>query len=231
MDWSAPVSSYCERSNASFWAEPLNAATNAAFLIAAAVAFHMWRRGGGRDQPALALIVVVVAVGLGSFTFHTVATRGAALADTIPIAIFIYGYLLLALRRFLHVSPAGAVAIVLAYGAIAQTLPLMVSPGGNSWRDAARLGTGGGDLHIVAHAADDRSRRLRRIPARHAFPLASAQCQCALSAAAHRDQCNRQRVRPEALKRPPMSRSDHLALLNLAAAVTPTPWRHGQSCA
>jgi hypothetical protein len=129
MDWSAPVSSYCERSNASFWAEPLNAATNAAFLLAAAVAFHMWRRGGGRDQPALALIVVVVAVGLGSFTFHTVATRGAALADTIPIAIFIYGYLLLALRRFLHVSPAGAVAIVLAYGAIAQTLPLMVSPG------------------------------------------------------------------------------------------------------
>src|SRR6516225_3228807 len=120
MDWSAPVSQYCERADASFWAEPLNAATNAAFLIAAAAAFLIWRRAGGRDQPALALIIVVVAVGLGSFTFHTVATRGAALADTIPIAIFIYGYLLLALRRFLHFSPAAAIGIVIAYGAVAQ---------------------------------------------------------------------------------------------------------------
>ena len=129
MDWSAPVSQYCERTDASFWAEPFNAATNAAFLIAAAAAFLMWRRAGGRDYPALTLIVVVVAVGLGSFTFHTVATRGAAFADVIPIAIFIYGYLLLALRRFLHLSPVGAFAIVVAYAAVAQTLPLLVAPG------------------------------------------------------------------------------------------------------
>ena len=129
MDWSAPVSLYCERTDASFWAEPLNAATNVAFLFAAAAAFRRWRSAGERDWPALALIIIVVAVGLGSFTFHTVATRGAALADVIPIAIFIYGYLLLALRRFLALPPAGAVVIVVAYGAIAQTLPLMVSPG------------------------------------------------------------------------------------------------------
>jgi len=129
MDWSTPVSQYCERTDASFWAEPLNAATNAAFLIAAAAAFLTWRRAGRRDLPVLALIVVVVAVGLGSFTFHTVATRGAALADIIPIAIFIYGYLLLALGRFLHLSSAGAVVIVIAYAAVTQTLPLMVPPG------------------------------------------------------------------------------------------------------
>src|SRR6516164_3088695 len=110
MDWSTPVSQYCERTDASFWAEPLNAATNAAFLIAAAAAFLMWRRVGGRDRPALALIIVAVAVGLGSFIFHTVATRGAALADVIPIAIFIYGYLLLALRRLLRLSPVAAFA-------------------------------------------------------------------------------------------------------------------------
>jgi len=122
MDWSAPVSLYCERTDASFWAEPLNAATNAAFLIAAAAAFLMWRRAGGRDQPALALIIVVIAVGLGSFAFHTVATRGAALADVIPIAIFIYGYLLLALRRFLYLGLAASLAIVVAFAAAAQTL-------------------------------------------------------------------------------------------------------------
>jgi len=123
-----PIDLYCERTDASLWAEPANALTNAAFLIAAAAAFLLWRRAGGRDWPALALIVVVVAVGLGSFTFHTVATRGAMLADVIPIAIFIYGYLLLALRRFLHLSAAVAIAIIVGYAAGAQALSWLAPP-------------------------------------------------------------------------------------------------------
>jgi hypothetical protein len=128
MDWSTPIDLYCERTDASFWAEPLNALTNAAFLIAAAAAFWSRRRAGGRDGPALALIVAVVAVGLGSFTFHTVATRGAALADVIPIAIFIYGYLLLALRRFLRLPVGVCAAIVVAYAAGAQALSWLAPP-------------------------------------------------------------------------------------------------------
>jgi Ceramidase len=128
VNWSTPIDLYCERTDASFWAEPANALTNAAFLIAAAAASLLWRRAGGRDWPALALIVVVAAVGLGSFTFHTVATRGAMLADVIPIAIFIYGYLLLALRRFLHLSAAAAIAIVVGYAAGAQALSWLGPP-------------------------------------------------------------------------------------------------------
>jgi hypothetical protein len=116
---------YCERLDGSFWAEPANALSNAAFLIAAAAAFRLWRRAGGRDWPALALIAVVVAVGLGSFVFHTIATPAAMLADVIPIAVFIYGYLLLALRRFVGLRPVPAVAIVVAYAASAQTLSLL----------------------------------------------------------------------------------------------------------
>jgi hypothetical protein len=128
MDWSTPIDLYCERTDASLWAEPANALTNAAFLIAAAVALLLWRRAGGRDWPALALIVVVATVGLGSFTFHTVATRGAMLADVIPIAIFIYGYLLLALRRFLHLSAGVAIAIVVGYAAGAHALSWLAPP-------------------------------------------------------------------------------------------------------
>lgn len=128
MDWSAPVDLYCERTDPSFWAEPANALTNAAFLIAAAAAATSWRRAGGRDGAALALIIIVAAVGLGSFTFHTVATRGAALADVIPIAIFIYGYLLLALRRFLGLSFAASAAILVAFAAAAQALSRLAPP-------------------------------------------------------------------------------------------------------
>jgi hypothetical protein len=122
MDWSQPIDLYCERTDAAFWSEPVNAVSNVAFLIAAAAAFVRWRRGDRGDWPALALIGVVTAVGIGSFTFHTVATRGAVLADVIPIAVFIYGYLLLALRRFLHLPCMAAGAIVVGYAAAAQGL-------------------------------------------------------------------------------------------------------------
>jgi len=129
MDWWAPIDLYCERTDASFWSEPANALTNAAFLVAAAAAFWMWRRAGGRDWPALALIIAVVAVGVGSFAFHTLATRGAVLADVIPIAIFIYGYLLLALRRFLRLFLGASAAIVVAYAAGAQALSWLAPDG------------------------------------------------------------------------------------------------------
>ncbi|MBV9968414.1 MAG: ceramidase domain-containing protein [Xanthobacteraceae bacterium] len=128
MDWSQPLDLYCERTDATFWSEPANAVSNAAFLIAAAAAFVHWRRSDRGDWPALALICVVAVVGIGSFTFHTVATRGAVLADVIPIAIFIYGYLLLALRRFLRLPCIAAGAIVVAYAAAAQGLSALAPP-------------------------------------------------------------------------------------------------------
>jgi hypothetical protein len=128
MNWSQPIDLYCERTDAAFWSEPANAVSNVAFLIAAAAAFVYWRRGDRGDWPALALIGVVTAVGIGSFTFHTVATRGAVLADVIPIAAFIYGYLLLALRRFLGLPCIAAGAIVVAYAAAAQGLSALAPP-------------------------------------------------------------------------------------------------------
>jgi hypothetical protein len=126
MEWAEPVDLYCERTDASLWSEPVNAVTNAAFLIAALLAFRQWRRSNRDDWPALALIIVVAAVGVGSFVFHTVATRAAILADVIPIAVFIYGYLLLALVRFLHLRVIVAAAVVVAYAACAQALSALV---------------------------------------------------------------------------------------------------------
>jgi hypothetical protein len=69
-----------------------------------------------------------VTVGIGSFTFHTVATRGALLADVIPIAVFIYAYLLLALRRLLKLPLAISAAILIAYVAGAEALSRLAPP-------------------------------------------------------------------------------------------------------
>lgn len=97
------IFSYCERGgDAGFWAEPINAVTNAAFYVAAFMALILWVRGpGGQRRIAdLALIVLVFVIGTGSFLFHTLANRWSAIADTAPIGIFMLVYLGYVLRRF-----------------------------------------------------------------------------------------------------------------------------------
>lgn len=87
---------YCERGlDPSFWAEPLNAISNAAFLVAAIAAYFQWR-----DRPpyersnfVLFLIAMVFVIGIGSFLFHTFADRWSVLADIIPIGVFMVLYL------------------------------------------------------------------------------------------------------------------------------------------
>lgn len=129
MDWSRPVDLYCERTDPSFWAEPVNAITNASFLIAALVAFIQWRRQDACDWPVLLLIVITVVIGVGSFIFHTVATQGAALFDTVPIAVFIYGYLFFALRRYLGLSLVMAASLLIAFVAASYAESAIVPRG------------------------------------------------------------------------------------------------------
>lgn len=113
--WLASLDHYCERVDASFWSEPLNAVTNAAFLLAAGYGYALWRRRGGSDRAGLWLVGVTAAIGIGSFLFHTLANRWSALADVLPIAIFIYSYFFLALRRFLLLPVPAAAAATAAF--------------------------------------------------------------------------------------------------------------------
>lgn len=110
MDWRAGVDAYCERTSPEFWAEPVNAVTNAAFLAAAIL---MWRRA---PLPmARALSAVLGLIGVGSFLFHTFAERWAGLADVLPILAFILLYIFAANRDFLGLSPVRSFLGVLAF--------------------------------------------------------------------------------------------------------------------
>ncbi|WP_457092812.1 ceramidase domain-containing protein [Microvirga sp. P5_D2] len=115
--WFQSIDSYCERLDPGFWAEPLNAVSNGFFLLAAAHAFWLWRRKERPDWPSLWLILVTAIVGIGSFLFHTFANRWSLLADVLPIAVFIYSYFLLAMRRYLRLGLLSALAITLAFAA------------------------------------------------------------------------------------------------------------------
>src|SRR5690606_31693242 len=96
---------YCERTDASFWSEPLNALSNAAFLVAAVLLARRARADGGRAPRDIdALAVLIALIGFGSFTFHTVATVWASLLDVLFIQIYIYVYLARYLRRIVGVN-------------------------------------------------------------------------------------------------------------------------------
>ncbi len=96
------VDHYCERTGSGLDAEPVNALTNAAFLIAAWGAWRFFSRHPPRRgrRLVLALIATTVLVGLGSFLFHTVATRWAEWGDVLPIMLFMLLYLWLILTLF-----------------------------------------------------------------------------------------------------------------------------------
>ena len=115
MDWFEPIAGYCERGSAAFWAEPVNALSNAAFGVAALVAFRCAR--AAEDRAGVALSLLTALVGVGSFLFHTLAVRWAMLADVVPIAVFIHAYFLLAVMRFLRLRPVSAAAATLAFAA------------------------------------------------------------------------------------------------------------------
>ena len=110
---------YCERLGAEFWAEPINALTNVSFLIAA---WAMWRlsRQSAMLSPSLwLLIAATIAIGCGSFIFHTVATSWARLLDVIPILVFQLLFLWLYFRRIMDVTPISTGLLVAVYLAAA----------------------------------------------------------------------------------------------------------------
>lgn len=113
MDWAATVDAYCERLDAGFWAEPLNAVTNLSFLIAAVV--MAWRLRGSGLVKAWLLVAILTAIGVGSFLFHTFATRWAGLADTLPIALFLFAHTYATARDILGLARWKAVAVMFGF--------------------------------------------------------------------------------------------------------------------
>jgi uncharacterized membrane protein (GlpM family) len=111
MDWLAPVDGYCERTGPEYWSEPVNALTNLAFLVAAAV---MWPRVRGLLTGQV-LVVVLALIGVGSWAFHTHANRLTGLMDVVPIVAFILIYVFAATRDFLGQRPVVAAGVALAF--------------------------------------------------------------------------------------------------------------------
>jgi len=97
---------YCERLDVGFWAEPVNALSNAAFLITALLLLRILRYRQQGDVPwdFYLLILLIAGVGLGSFLWHTFATQWAELADKLPIFAFMLVFFSSYMARVLRLS-------------------------------------------------------------------------------------------------------------------------------
>lgn len=121
MEWTRQFDSYCERVDLTYWAEPVNALTNAAFLIAA---LTMWPRVRGLPL-GRALAALLFCIGVGSYLFHTHATVWAVTADVVPILLFTLLYFFAALYHFWNLALWKALvgaALFIPYAAAAVPL-------------------------------------------------------------------------------------------------------------
>ena len=139
MELLREIDGYCKRLGPGYWAEPVNAITNAVFIIAAIVT---WRRSGGIPL-ARALAVVLFAIGAGSYLFHTHAQVWAAILDVSPILAFILLYIFAVNRDVLGMPTWGAgLGVVLFFPFAALTVPL--------WQNVPVYGVSAGYMPVPA---------------------------------------------------------------------------------
>ena len=118
MNWTAAVDIYCERLGPEFWAEPWNAISNLAFILAAFWAWRTARVMGVQNMAISVLIALAFCIGVGSFLFHTYAQVWSEFADTIPIWTFVAAYIVTSMHVIGGVKPGRIAVIALGVAAI-----------------------------------------------------------------------------------------------------------------
>lgn len=180
-----PVVRYCERGTSpDLWAEPVNALTNAGYLVAAASAYAVIRATAlsSDDRAWLnALCIIAASVGIGSALLHTAPSSITKTADVVPIAVFVALALYVALRRVLGLTAGTTLAWLVALGCAAAAIAA----------SAARFGCGNGSCLngapaylpvLVALVATARATQRLRSPAARPLLFASAVFAFALTA-------------------------------------------------
>lgn len=140
--WTAPIDIYCERIGSDFWAEPVNAISNLAFIFAAIWALQTLRNRGQSGWDFTILIALAFGIGVGSFLFHTFANRWSLLTDVVPIWCFVLLIILSGLHRVGGVSIKRIlIGLCLVIGAVVVLIWSLPEPSANepAVRDAAPL--------------------------------------------------------------------------------------------
>jgi hypothetical protein len=110
---------YCERVDPGFWAEPVNALTNIAFVFSAYFCWRIAVRAQVQDSNIAMISVMILAIGIGSFLFHTLPTVVTRWLDIVPVFVFQLLYLGIYSRRVINLPEAGSGILLLVFLAAA----------------------------------------------------------------------------------------------------------------
>jgi len=113
------VDLYCERLGPGLLAEPVNAATNIAFFVAAWMLWRIARRSGKPSSEIRLLIGLIVAIGIGSTLFHTFAATWARWLDIAPILVFQLTFLWIYARSAMRWRAVSATLLVVSFFSVA----------------------------------------------------------------------------------------------------------------
>jgi hypothetical protein len=123
--WFNSVDIYCERLDASFLAEPINAISNLSFIAAG---FFLWRLRSSRSK---LMAILIILIGLGSFSFHTFANRLTGLLDVLAIALYLVAFAFMIPKQWSRNSiliQLGSVLLLILSIVLAQLLISHLKP-------------------------------------------------------------------------------------------------------
>jgi len=106
---------YCERTSPDFWAEPVNALTNIAFLITAWLAWRHATKLQATSSGLWLMLAFLCAIAVGSGLFHTFANNWSRLLDVLPILFFQLIYIWAYCRLIVKMNMGYAISIILVY--------------------------------------------------------------------------------------------------------------------
>ena len=78
---------YCERTNLQFFDEPINILSNIFFFIAAYYVFKEFKKNKS-TKTFLVFPILIMFIGLGSTSFHSLPNKITLLMDVLPIFLF-----------------------------------------------------------------------------------------------------------------------------------------------
>ena len=105
---------YCERIATGLSAEPVNAITNAAFVLSAVILWRFAQHAGRMNNRLRLLLCLMGAIGIGSGLFHTFATAFTRVLDELPITLFVLYYVWLYARLVLRIGAIPTSTLLLA---------------------------------------------------------------------------------------------------------------------
>lgn len=144
------IDNYCERLEPGLWAEPINAVTNLAFIIAAYFALALAIDEDAVNKKSLILIELIALIGIGSALFHTFADYGTLLADVIPILLFQIAFIWfysLSVIRLNAFKTAGLFGVFMVLTVLAENAPAHILNGSLGYAPAILFLFGFGIWH------------------------------------------------------------------------------------